>query len=294
MIWFVAKTVAGAMLKLFLGTAIVFFALELGAPGGAGWEGVNARFWPWLGQLLLGNFGTSRAAAVIGGLLLDRLAVTLPLIVFALVLAGAIGIGLGWLAGRKRGALATLLTGAAKGLTALPDLWVGLLLILTFGAALRWLPTGGFVAWTSSPGMSLVSLLLPALALALPLAGVIASTLRDAMLAAREADYYRAAMARGLNDDEIFRRHALPNIAVRMLDAVGPAIALTVPGAIIVETVFYLPGMGRLLLDGATTGDTAVVEAGLFLLMLGLLVVTTGIRLGRALVDSRLWNKVAA
>jgi ABC-type dipeptide/oligopeptide/nickel transport system permease component len=294
MIWFAAKTVFGAALKLMIAAAVVFFALELGA-GDAGWAAANGRFWHWIGMMLLGDFGRSHALdAAVGGLILEGLAVTVPLIVLALVLAGALGVALGYAAGRGAGIVDRGLTWLAKVLATLPGLWIALLLILIFAATLHWLPAGGFVVWASNPAMSLVSLLLPALALALPAAGIVAMALRDAMKDARAAGFFRAALARGLSDAEVFRRHALPNVVAHVLDRAGPAMVLVVPASALVETVFYLPGMGRLLLDAVVARDVPVVEAGLVIFILGLLLLSVIVRVGRALVDTRLWRRTAA
>ena len=169
MIWFSTKTVLGAALKLLLAAAVVFFALDLVSGEPSGWATANERFWHWLGMLFGGNFGSSRALdAPVGALLAQRLAVTLPLIGLALVVAGVAGVGMGYAAGRADGITDRALTALAKVIGTLPGLWIALILVLVFATSLHWLPSGGFVQWTSNPAMSVASLLLPAIALALP------------------------------------------------------------------------------------------------------------------------------
>jgi peptide/nickel transport system permease protein len=293
MIWFVAKTVLGAAFKLLVAAAIIFFALDLVSGETLGLGAANGRFWHWIGSVLGGGFGTSKALGQpVGGLILERLAVTAPLLGLALIMAGALGVGLGYVAGRNNRAIAGAIASAGKGLAAVPGLWLALMLVLIFGTLLRWLPAGGFVAW-SNPPMSIVSLLLPAFALALPTGGTIAAALCEATAEARGAAYFRAALARGAGAEQAFRRHALPNIVVRVLDQAGPSLMLMLPASVIVETVFYLPGLGRLLLDAATARDAAVVEAGLLVVILGLLLVAIALKVGRAVVDQRAWRRTA-
>ena len=291
MIWFAVKTLLGAALKLLLAVAIIFFALELASRAAPGPASANVRFWHWLGMLSLGDFGQSGTPAVaIRGLILQRLSVTLPLVLLAYMLVAILGVGLGYPAGRSAGFGDRAAMGFARLLTIVPALWLALLLILVFAALLHWLPAGGFVVWTSNVGLSLLSLLLPALALALPSAGMVAIVLRDAMKEATAAPYFRASLARGLSDEQAFRRHALPNIMACVLDRAGPALLLILPVSILVESVFYLPGLGRLLLDAVAAHDVPMVEAGLVIVILGLLLVGVVLRIGRGLVDKRLWR----
>jgi peptide/nickel transport system permease protein len=294
MIWFSAKTVLGAAFKLLLAAAIIHFTLELVTGPSPGWVESNEHFWRWLAALLVGDFGTSRTLdAPVATLLLERLAVTAPLIGLALLLAGALGVGLGYAAARSGGGVDRALMALTRAVTTLPSLWIALMLVLTVATTLHWLPTGGFVVWTSNPAMSLVSLLLPAFALALPAAAAIAAALRDAMQEARNAPYFRAALARGLSAEQALRQHARRNITTRVLERATPAIVALLPASVIVEAVFYLPGLGRLLLDGAVAGDAPVVRAGLSVFILGLLIVWAALRIGRAFSDPRLWRRTA-
>ena len=151
---------------------------------------------------------------------------------------------------------------------ATPNFWLGMVLVLAFATGLHLLPPGGFVPWGDNFGGALVSLILPALALALPAAAVLAIATRDALVEARTAGYAIAAQARGLTAHEAFTTHGLRTASLPVLQALAVQCAAIVAGTVIVENVFYVPGLGRLILDALNAHDLAIVGGGLVVLVL--------------------------
>jgi len=205
----------------------------------------------------------------VGAALGGALAVTLPLVLFALILATAIGGGLGWAAALRSGSLTDrLLAAVAEIGAAVANFWLGLLLVLGFAGGLHWLPAAGFVPWTDDALQAIVSLLLPALALALPAAAAIALDARAALSEARQSLPVEAAQLRGLDAETAFRRHGLRLALLELSPALALHAAALIAGAMIVEAAFSLPGLGRLILDAVSAHDAATLRAGLLVLVL--------------------------
>lgn len=311
MIWFISKKLLGLLATLFVAAAIIFFALDV-LPGDPARFilGINAtpdsiaalqqqlgldrsppeRFFGWLGSMLKGDFGISTAQGEsVGAMIAGRLGVTLPLAFLAMLLAAAIGIGTGYLAGQRRGSLADrVIMALARFGKALPNFWLGMLLVLLFALLLRWLPPAGFVPWNVNPGAALASLILPALALALPQAAMLAYATRNTLTEVEQSDYFRVARAKGLTTREALRRHGLRNAALPLLSLLGRQFASLVAATVIVENVFYLPGLGRLIFDALTTNDLIVIRAALIVLLLAMAGTTFLLHLATAWADPRL------
>ena len=294
MIWFVSKKLLGLVAMLLVAAAIVFFALDL-LPGDPARFilGINAtpqsiaalqlelgldqppvqRFFGWLGGMLKGDFGTSYAQSQpIGGLIASGLGVTLPLALLAIILSTAIGLPLGIAAARRQGSLLDkALMGLARLGVALPNFWFGMLLVMLFSVTLRWLPLGGFVPWSVNPLAALVSLILPAFALALPQAAILARAMRLVLVDVQGADYIRTARATGLTARDAVWRYGLRNAALPMLALLGPQLGYLIAGTVIVENVFYLPGLGRLIFDAISARDLIVVRSTLAILLLAII-----------------------
>jgi peptide/nickel transport system permease protein len=228
------------------------------------------RFLRWLGGIAIGNFGESYTQGQpVGWLIAGRLAVTLPLTFLAMVLSVAIGLPLGILAARRRGSLAdtALMTLAQFGI-AVPNFWFGMLLVLLFSVTLRWLPPGGFVPWLDNPIGAFDSLILPSIALALPQAAILARVMRTALVDVQGSDYIRAARARGLTMSEAVKRHGVRNAVLPVLTILGLQFAFLVSGTVIVENVFYLPGLGRLIFDAIGARDLILVRGAVVILVI--------------------------
>lgn len=256
--------------------------------------GLNAPAWrrylDWLAGALRGDFGLSYTYRVpVGGLIAERLAVSLPLTLYALVLSTAAAFTGGlWAAARPGGLAARAIGGLSQLGIAVPNFWFGMLLVLVFSGTLRWFGAGGFPGWEAGVGPALKALTLPALALALPQAAVLTRVLRAELLAAGAADYVRTARAKGLSRDGAQLRHALPNALIPVLTILGLQFSFLLAGAVIVETVFFLPGLGRLVFQAVTQRDLMVVQ-GVVLVLVAAVVVTSFLAdLAYAAADPRL------
>jgi peptide/nickel transport system permease protein len=206
-----------------------------------------------------------------------------------MLLASAIGIGLALLAARQPGGIADRIVAAliAAGV-ATPSVWLGMLLVLLFALTLRWLPTGGFVPWGTNLGAAIASLLMPTMALALPKAAVVARLVRRALVAAQDAPYLTAVAARGLTEKDAMRRHGWRNVTATLLRPLAIEAATLIAGTVIVENVFYLPGLGALIFNAITSGDVSAVRAGTMVLVLLLTGTLFLIGLCEAWADPRL------
>ncbi|MBX9910178.1 MAG: ABC transporter permease [Beijerinckiaceae bacterium] len=220
------------------------------------------RFLAWVGGLVTGDLGLSYTYRVpVSQLIAERMAVTLPLALMAMTLAAAIGVPLGMLAAanHNRPADAAVMVFAQAGL-AIPNFWFGLLLVLVFAIGLGWLPAGGFPGWQAGAGAALRSLALPALALALPQAAILARVTRSAMLDTLQEDFVRTARAKGLGEAATVLRHALRNALIPVVTILGLQFSVLIAGAIIIENVFALPGLGRLVFQSIAQHDLIVVK----------------------------------
>lgn len=235
---------------------------------------VALRFGRWLGGLVTGDLGQSTTYGVpVAGLIADRLAVTLPLAGLAVALSVLVGLPLGVLAAARRGrALDVAATLFAQLGTALPNFWLGLLLILGVAVGLGWLPAGGFPGWAAGPGPALAALALPALALGLPQAAVLTRVTRAAVLEVLAEDFVRTARAKGLTRRDALWRHAVPNALVPVVTILGLQFGFLVAGSVLVESVFGLPGLGRLAYQAFAQRDLVVLQ-DVVLILAGLVVV---------------------
>ena len=213
----------------------------------------------FLRSVARGDFGQSfqyRAPAL--DVVLERLPATIELALVAMLFTVAVGVSLGILAAVRRGTrydVAGMLL-AVLG-QSLPSFWLGIMLILLFGVALRWLPTSGFAGWTS--------LILPGLTLAAFPTALVARLTRSSMLEILYRDFIRTGRAKGLAERRVVLRHALKNAAIPVLTVIGLQIGALLGGAVITESVFAWPGMGKLIVDAIFFRDFPVVQTVLIL-----------------------------
>ncbi len=256
--------------------------------------GLDAPAWhqylDWLLGLARGDFGTSYTYRVpVAGLLAERLAVSLPLAAYALTLAVAVAFPLGLAAALRRGRPAdAALMGVAQVGLSIPNFWLGLVLILAFAVHLHWFAAGGFPGWGAGLGPALAALTLPAVALAVPQGCILARVLRGALGETLDEDYVRTARAKGLTARQALMRHALPNAMIPVLTVLGLQFSFLLAGAIIIETVFALPGIGRLIFQATAQRDLIVVRSVVLLLVAAVVVVNFAVELLYAVVDPRL------
>lgn len=248
------------------------------------------RYLHWVGGLLTGDLGTSYTYRVpVAGLVLQRLQVSLPLTVYAMVLSSLLAFPAGMLAAARRGRGADLaVMGATQLGVAVPNFWFAMLLVIVFALRLRWLPAGGFPGWGGGLWPGLRGLTLPAVALALPQAAILTRVMRSALIETLSQDFIRTARAKGLSQGQAVRRHGLRNALIPVLTILGLQFSFLLAGAIIIENVFYLPGLGRLIFQGITQRDLIVVQSVVMLLVAAVIVVNFAVELAYALVDPRL------
>ncbi|MFP1633395.1 ABC transporter permease [Zhengella sp. ZM62] len=251
------------------------------------------RYVTWLANFATGDFGRSLTYSVpVIDLVAERLVVSLPLAVMALALSTAIAIPAGLFAAARRGRAADTATmGLAQVGVAIPNFWLALLLVYVFAVWLRLVPAGGFPGWGNGIWPGIKALLLPAVALALPQAAILARVTRSALIEVLGEDYIRTARAKGLPRSRVLWRHALRNALIPVLTIMGLQFAFLLAGTIIIENVFYLPGLGRLLFQAITQRDLIVVESVIMLLVASVILVNLLVDLSYAAVDPRLRSR---
>lgn len=248
------------------------------------------RFLGWIFGFFTGDLGISYTYRVpVGGLIAERIGVTLPLALMSLVLAASIGIALGALAASKANTVVdALVMGIAQLGLAVPNFWFGILFVLAFSITLGWFPSGGFPGWSAGILPAFHALVLPAFALALPQSAVLARITRSSMLETLGEDYIRTARAKGLSRGQTLRRHALRNALIPVMTMLGLQFSYLVAGTIIVENVFALPGLGRLLVQ-AIGGHDLILIKNLVLLFVGAVVaINAAVDLAYGFADPRL------
>ncbi len=248
------------------------------------------RYLDWAGGLLTLDLGRSYTYSVpVIDLVSERVVVSLPLALIALILSTAIAIPVGIYSASRRGTAADAVSmGAAQFGVAVPNFWFALLLIYVFAVWLRLVPAGGFPGWSAGVWPALRALILPAVALALPQAAILARVTRSALLEVLGEDYIRTARAKGIPRRAVLWRHALRNAMIPVLTILGLQFAFLLAGTIIIENVFYLPGLGRLVFQAITQRDLIVVESVVMLLVAAVIAVNLLVDLSYALVDPRL------
>jgi peptide/nickel transport system permease protein len=230
---------------------------------------LHLQYLAWLGSILHGDAGYSvRSGQPVTLEIAGRLPVTIELALAAAVVALVIGIPLGLISALRPQSAADIV---ARGFgligLALPNFWLGTLLILFFARYLHWMPnTGGYVELFDDPAANARFVLFPALTLGTAMAAVVMRTTRSAMLDVLGADYIRTAHAKGLRPRQVVERHALKNGLIVVITILGIQVGYLLGGAVVVEEVFSLPGLGRLLLNAISQRDYAVVQGGVLVI----------------------------
>ncbi len=243
----------------------------------------------WYGRILHGDLGQSiLLRRGVTGAIIERLPVTLSLTGLALGFAVVLGVAAGLLAAMKHQSWAdqSIVTLALVGLS-IPEFWLGLMLIFGFAVDLHWFPAGGYVPVGQSVAGWWRSMALPAFTLAVVQMGFIARMTRAAMLDVLHQDFIRTADAKGLPRSMVLVRHGLPNALVPILTVIGIITGGLLGGAVVVEQVFSLPGVGRLIIDAILSRDFPVIQGGLLFLALIYLVVNLIVDMLYAVFDPR-------
>jgi peptide/nickel transport system substrate-binding protein len=248
------------------------------------------RYVDWIAGLLRGDFGRSFTYRIpVRELIAERLQVSLPLAVFALLLSTAIAFPVGLIAAAKRGRAGDLvLTGFTQLGLAVPNFWLGMLLVMLFAVGLHWVSAGGFPGWDEGFWAAVKALTLPAVALAMPQAAILARVLRGSLIETLREDYIRTARSKGAGEWQVLWRHALPNALVPVLTIIGMQFSFLLAGGVIIENVFFLPGLGRLVFQAIVQRDLIVVQSVVVLLVLAVVTVSFLVELCYVLVNPRL------
>ncbi len=247
------------------------------------------RYLHWIAGLLTGDLGTSYAyGSPVGELIAQRLSVTVPLAVMAMALTVALALAAGvYAAARHRragdwGVMALTQVGIA-----IPNFWFAILLILLFSVHLQWFSAGGFPGWEDSVRDGLQALLLPALSLAVVQAAILARITRSSVLEVLREDFIRTARAKGVSPRGVLWGHALRNAMVPVVTVMGLQFAELLAGTIVVESVFQLPGLGRLVFQSIANRDLVVVRNCVMLLAAMVVLVNFVVDLLYAAIDPR-------
>ena len=314
MLAYTVKRLVSLCLSLLVASVVIFVVVEV-APGDPAsfMLGINAqpdtvaalrtelgldqskiqRYFSWVGGMLTGDFGTSYTYRTpVSQMIADRLWVSLPLALYALTLSTLIAFPAGIFAAARRGGPGDLsVMGATQLGVAVPNFWFAMMLVLIFAINLRWFSAGGFPGWDSGFWAGMKALTLPAIALALPQAAILTRVMRSSLLDILGEDFMRTARAKGLSARQALWRHGLRNALIPVLTIIGLQFAFLLAGAIIIEQVFFLPGLGRLIFQAITQRDLIVVESVVMLLVFAVILVNFLVDLAYAAVDPRLRSR---
>jgi peptide/nickel transport system permease protein len=244
----------------------------------------------WLTHILRGDFGVSfRTNRPVLPDLVARFGVTLQLTVLSMLIALVVAIPLGAISAANRGHASDGVSrvGALLGLS-IPNFWLGTLLILFASLVLHWLPPVGFVSLLDNPWLGIQTLILPAVALGTAVAAFIMRMVRSSLLEVLRQDYIRTARGKGLRDQTVLYRHALKNAFIPVLTVIGVQIGYLLGGAVIIESIFSLPGMGRFLLDSISNRDYSIVQGGVLFIALVFCLVNLSVDLVYGWLDPRI------
>ncbi|HSV84263.1 MAG TPA: ABC transporter permease [Ramlibacter sp.] len=247
------------------------------------------RYWDWVGGLLRGELGLSHAYSVpVGELVLERLTLTVPLALLAMLFTTVLALAAGIYAAARHNKLGDV---SIMGLTqigiAIPNFWFAILLILLFSVHLRWFSAGGFPGWEEGLLPGLRALLLPALSLAVVQSAILARITRSAVLEVSREDFVRTARAKGVTQRGALWGHVLRNALIPVVTVMGLQFAELLAGTIVVESVFYLPGLGRLIFQSIANRDLIVVRNCVMLLAAMVVAVNFVVDVLYAVIDPR-------
>jgi peptide/nickel transport system permease protein len=252
------------------------------------------RLLAWYTQILRGDLGESLVyrGTPVADLIAERWPVTFGMTVIAMIVAVVLGISVGVLTALHQGRPTDLmLTALAVFFVSMPHFWLGLFMIVLFGVKLRWLPIGGYVPLVESPIEFFRHMILPCTVLGLVYAGMIARMTRTCVLEVLNLDYVQTARAKGLRQRTVIMRHALRNALIPLSTVIGLSVGAMLGGAVIMETVFNIRGLGRLIVDGILYRDYPVVQGGLLVVTVGYLITTLVVDLAYSRLDPQIHYK---
>ena len=248
------------------------------------------RFFSWLFGCLHGDFGTSYSYGMpVAGMIVEKLPITLCMSLISMLLCIGVSVPVALFAAKHAGSRTDRgLRSANQLVMAVPAFFLGILLSWLFGMVLKWFTPGGYVSYKKDFGAFLAYLILPSVAVALPKCAMSVKLLRSAILAEADKEYVRTAYSRGLSTMEVLYRHVLKNAMIPLVTFWGMAVADMIAGSIVVEQVFNIPGLGRILLNSIAKRDYPVVEAVILLIALVVLLMNLLVDTLYRLLDPRL------
>ncbi|WP_243076892.1 ABC transporter permease [Microbacterium sp. SS28] len=253
-------------------------------------EPLISQYIDWIGGVLRGDLGTSLLTGTsVTEELVEKAQVTVPLGIFALTIALVFSLPLGVISAMRRGrSSGTALSVGAQALAAVPVVWAGMLLVVVFAVWLGWLPAQGFprAGW-SDPAAAVLALVLPALTIGIVEGAMLLRFVRSATLQAVGQDYVRTAAAKGLTRDAALLRHGLPNVGLSVVTVLGLQVAGIIVGAVVIEQLFTLPGIGRMLVADVGARDLPKVQGELLALTGFVLIVGFFVDLAHRALDPR-------
>ena len=247
------------------------------------------RYWHWVSGLVVGDLGLSYAYSTpVHELVLERLTLTVPLALMSMALTTVLALCAGVYAASRHNRLGDVgVMGLTQAGIAIPNFWFAILLILLFSVHLKWFSAGGFAGWDEGVFEALKSLMLPALSLAVVQAAILARITRSAVLEVLREDFVRTARAKGLSQRATLWGHVLRNALIPVVTVMGLQFAELLAGTIVVENVFYLPGLGRLIFQSISNRDLIVVRNCVMLLAAMVVTVNFIVDVLYAVIDPR-------
>jgi len=254
---------------------------------------VAVQYLRWMEQVSRGNLGISvRSQTPVAFELVQRLPVTLELTILGMLIAAGVAVPLGVVSAARGGrTLRAVATVGTTGGLAMPDFWLGILMIYLFAVALRLLPASGFTPLASDPVANLRTMALPALTLGFGQAAILMRQVHSAMLDVLHREYVTTARAKGLSEWLVVRRHALKNALIPVITIFGLQTGRVFGAAVVVETVFALPGLARLAVDSAAFRDYSALQGAILMFALAVLVVNLSTDLLCGAVDPRVRHR---
>jgi peptide/nickel transport system permease protein len=247
------------------------------------------RYGNWIAGLLTGNLGLSYAYSTpVADLVLERLSLTVPLALMAMAITTVVALAAGVFAAARHNKIGDVgVMGISQVGIAIPNFWFAILLILLFSVHLRWFSAGGFPGWDEGVLEGLKSLMLPAIALAVVQSAILARITRSAVLEVAREDFVRTARAKGVSRRGTLWGHVLRNAMIPVITVMGLQFAELLAGTIVIENVFYLPGLGRLIFQSISNRDLIVVRNCVMLLAAMVVIVNFAVDLLYAVIDPR-------
>jgi peptide/nickel transport system permease protein len=247
------------------------------------------RYGNWIAGLLTGNLGLSYAYSTpVADLVLERLSLTVPLALMAMAITTVVALAAGVFAAARHNKIGDVgVMGISQVGIAIPNFWFAILLILLFSVHLRWFSAGGFPGWDEGVLEGLKSLMLPAIALAVVQSAILARITRSAVLEVAREDFVRTARAKGVSRRGTLWGHVLRNAMIPVITVMGLQFAELLAGTIVIENVFYLPGLGRLIFQSISNRDLIVVRNCVMLLAAMVVIVNFVVDLLYAVIDPR-------